>query len=29
VDHFDLVRENGAWKVQNVTWSSRTTGCEQ
>jgi len=28
VDHFDLVRENGAWKVQNVTWSSRTTGCE-
>ena len=28
VDHFDLVRENGAWKIQNVTWSSRTTGCE-
>ena len=28
VDHFDLVRENGAWKVLNVTWSSRTTGCE-
>jgi hypothetical protein len=28
VDHFDLVREGGAWKVQNVTWSSRTTGCE-
>ena len=27
IDHFDLVRENGAWKVQNVTWSSRTTGC--
>ena len=27
VDHFDLVRENGAWKVANVTWSSRTTGC--
>lgn len=27
VDHFDLVRENGAWKVQNVTWSQRTTGC--
>lgn len=27
VDHFDLVRENGAWKVQNVTWSQRTTEC--
>ncbi|MGN6819650.1 MAG: nuclear transport factor 2 family protein [Sphingomonas sp.] len=27
VDHFDLVRENGAWKVANVTWSSRATGC--
>jgi hypothetical protein len=27
VDHFDLVRENGAWKVANVTWSSRTTEC--
>lgn len=27
-DHFDLVRENGAWKVLNVTWSQRTTGCE-
>lgn len=28
VDHFDLVRENGGWKVLNVTWSQRTTGCE-
>lgn len=27
VNHFDLVRENGAWKVLNVTWSQRTTGC--
>ncbi|WP_375421862.1 DUF4440 domain-containing protein [uncultured Sphingomonas sp.] len=26
-DHFDLVRENGSWKIQNITWSSRTTGC--
>lgn len=26
-DLFDLVRENGAWKVMNVTFSSRTTGC--
>ena len=28
VDHFDLVRDNGAWKLLNVTWSSRTNGCE-
>ena len=27
VDHFDLVRESGSWKVANATWSSRTTGC--
>ena len=27
VDHFDLVRENGSWKILNVTWSQRTTGC--
>jgi len=27
VNHFDLVRENGAWKVLNVTWSQRTAGC--
>jgi ketosteroid isomerase-like protein len=26
-DHFDLVRENARWKIQSVTWSSRTTGC--
>ena len=26
-DHFDLVRENGAWKIMNLTFSSRTTGC--
>ena len=26
-DHFDLVRENGTWKIMNVTFSSRTTGC--
>ncbi|NIJ06484.1 hypothetical protein FHS31_000066 [Sphingomonas vulcanisoli] len=28
VDHFDLVREGDGWKVLNVTWSQRTTGCE-
>lgn len=27
VDHFDLVRDNGAWKIENVSWSQRTTGC--
>ena len=27
IDHFDLVRENGDWKVMNLTFSSRTTGC--
>ena len=27
-DHFDLVRDSGGWKIQNLTWSSRTTGCE-
>jgi len=26
-DHFSLVRENGAWKIANLAWSSRTTGC--
>jgi len=26
-DHFDLIRENGAWKIMNLTYSSRTTGC--
>jgi hypothetical protein len=26
-DHFDLVRENGAWKVMNLTFSSRMAGC--
>ena len=27
VDHFDLVREGGTWKIQNITWSKRVTGC--
>jgi ketosteroid isomerase-like protein len=27
MDHFDLVRDNGAWKVMNLTFSSRTEGC--
>jgi hypothetical protein len=28
VDHFDLVRREGAWKIVNITWSQRDTGCE-
>ena len=27
IDHFDLVRENGSWKVMNLTFSSRIAGC--
>ena len=27
IDHFDLVRENGTWKVMNLTFSSRITEC--
>jgi len=27
-DHFDLVREGGRWRVLNVTWTQRMTGCE-
>jgi len=27
VNHFDLVREDGRWKILNVTYSYRTTGC--
>lgn len=26
-DHFDLIRENGAWKILNITFSTRTTEC--
>jgi len=27
IDHFDMVREAGRWKIANLTWSKRTTGC--
>jgi hypothetical protein len=27
VDHFDMVRDAGGWKVQNITWTQRTTDC--
>ncbi|HTI31950.1 MAG TPA: hypothetical protein VL405_07435 [Sphingomonas sp.] len=26
-DHFDLVRSGGQWKILNITYSHRTTGC--
>jgi len=28
VDHFDLVRRDGAWKIVNLTWTQRVTGCD-
>lgn len=28
-DHFDLIRENGRWKVLNLTWTERKEGCPQ
>jgi len=27
IDHFDLIRENGQWKIMNISFSSRTTDC--
>ena len=27
VNQFDLIRENGSWKILNVTYTIRTTGC--
>lgn len=27
-DHFDLVRDAGVWKIQNITWTVRFTGCQ-
>ena len=29
VDHFDLIRREGAWKIVNLTWTTRQTGCEE
>ena len=26
-DHFDMVRQAGSWKVMNITFSTRVTGC--
>ncbi|MBC7987459.1 MAG: nuclear transport factor 2 family protein [Sphingomonadaceae bacterium] len=27
IDHFDLVRREGRWRVLNLTWTRRTEGC--
>ncbi|MBB5706081.1 hypothetical protein [Sphingopyxis panaciterrulae] len=27
VNHVDLVKQNGAWRVLNITWTQRKTGC--
>ncbi len=27
VDHFDMVRDAGGWKILNITWTQRQTGC--
>ena len=27
VDHFDMIRDAGGWKVQNITWTQRQTNC--
>ncbi|WP_425229510.1 nuclear transport factor 2 family protein [Sphingomonas sp.] len=27
VDHFDLIREGGQWKILNISWTQRTAGC--
>jgi hypothetical protein len=26
-DHFDLVKQAAGWKIVNITWSQRSTGC--
>jgi hypothetical protein len=27
INHFDLVKQDGAWRVLNITWTQRKTGC--
>lgn len=27
-NHFDLIREDGDWKIAAITWNQRTTGCD-
>jgi hypothetical protein len=28
VDHYEVVRRDGAWKIAQNTWSQRATGCD-
>ncbi|GAA0612676.1 hypothetical protein GCM10009422_04510 [Brevundimonas kwangchunensis] len=28
VNHFGLIRRDGVWKIANLTWTQRMTGCE-
>ena len=27
VDHFDMIRRDGQWRVYNLTWTNQKTGC--
>ena len=27
-DHFDLIKQDGVWRIAGITWNQRTTGCE-
>ena len=27
IDHFDLVSDNGVWKISDASWSQRSKGC--
>lgn len=27
IDHFDLVRQDGRWRILNLTWTQQTEGC--
>jgi len=27
VDHFDLIRRDGRWRIYNLTWTNQKTGC--
>ena len=29
INHVDLVKQDGAWRVLNITWTQRKTGCPE
>lgn len=29
IDHFNLVRRDGVWRISSLTWTQRTTDCEE